>query len=205
MPFDTANLALFTVAATVLLGSPGPGIAALISIGRRKGLVGGLGFYGGLQLGLAVAAALAAIGLFSAVQAAPVVQRGLVIVATVYLLLLAWKIATAPVHGVSGGETAGSSDLSGTVLGGALLGVTNPKAYIAFASLMAAYPIADQRPTVDLGIKWLICVVVMVVVDLAWLALGVAVGKARLSPTAERATNWTMGGLILATALLAFA
>ena len=44
----------------------------------------------------------------------------------------------------------------------------------------------------------------MVVVDLAWLALGAAVGKARLSPGAERTMNWIMGGLILATALLAF-
>ncbi len=201
MPLDIANFALFAVAATVLLGSPGPGIAALISVGRRKGLVGGLGFYGGLQVGLAAAAAISAAGLFSAVQALPFAQRGLAIVATVYLLFLAWKIATAPVGEAS--ET-GSSGFAETALGGALLGVTNPKAYIAFASLMAAYPIAHGSPPLDLGIKWSICVAVMVVVDLAWLALGVAVGKTRLSPGAERAMNWTMGGLIVATALLAF-
>jgi threonine/homoserine/homoserine lactone efflux protein len=201
MPLDTANLALFAVAATVLLGSPGPGIAALISVGRRKGFLGGLGFYGGLQVGLAVAAAISAAGLFSAVQTLPFAQRALAIVATVYLLFLAWKIATAPV-----GETreAKTADVAETALGGVLLGVTNPKAYIAFASLMAAYPIARQRPPLDLGIKWGVCVVVMVVVDLAWLALGVAVGRARLSPRAERAMNWIMGGLILATALMAF-
>lgn len=202
MPLDTANLALFAVAATVLLGSPGPGIAALISVGRRKGFVGGLRFYGGLQIGLAVAAAIAAAGLFSAVQALPFAQRGLAIVATLYLLFLAWKIATAP---VGDPEAAKTSDLAETALGGALLGVTNPKAYIAFASLMAAYPIVRQRPPVDLGVKWLVCVIVMVIVDLAWLALGVAVGKARLSPGAERTMNWIMGGLILATALMAFA
>jgi threonine/homoserine/homoserine lactone efflux protein len=201
MPLDLANLALFTVAAIVLLGSPGPGIAALISVGRHKGFIGGLRFYGGLQAGLAVAAAVSAAGLFSAVQALPFAQRALAIVATAYLLFLAWKIATAP---VGDHEAAKTSDLAETALGGALLGVTNPKAYIAFASLMAAYPIVRQRPPLDLGIKWGVCVVVMVVVDLAWLGLGVAVGKARLSPRAERAMNWIMGGLILATALLAF-
>lgn len=201
MPLDTANLALFAVAATVLLGSPGPGIAALISVGRRKGLVGGLGFYGGLQIGLAVAAAIAAAGLFSAVQTLPFAQRALAVVATAYLLYLAWKIATAP---VGEPEAAKASDLAETALGGALLGVTNPKAYIAFASLMAAYPIVRRHPPLDLGIKWLVCVIVMVVVDLAWLALGVAVGKARLSPGAERTMNWIMGGLILATAVMAF-
>lgn len=202
MPLDPANLALFIVAATVLLGSPGPGIAALVSVGRRKGLVGGLGFYGGLQVGLAIAAAISAGGLFSAVQALPFAQRGLMIMATAYLLLLAWKIATAPV-----GETTdlGASDLAETAWGGALLGVSNPKAYIAFVSLMAAYPIAGQRPPLDLAIKWTVCVVVMVVVDLAWLALGVAIGKTQMSPRTERAMNWAMSGLILATALLALA
>jgi threonine/homoserine/homoserine lactone efflux protein len=164
MPLDLANLALFAVAATVLLGSPGPGIAALVSIGRRKGLVGGLGFYGGLQVGLAIAAAVSAAGLFSAVQALPFARRGLIVIATAYLLFLAWKIATAPVGDAGATET---SDLAETAWGGALLGVTNPKAYIAFASLMAAYPIVRQHPPLDLGIKWAICVVVMVVVDLA--------------------------------------
>ena len=200
MPIDTANLALFIVAATVLLGSPGPGIAALISVGRHKGFVGGLSFYGGLQLGLAVAAAIAAAGLFSVVQALPFAQQALAIVATIYLLFLAWKIATAP---VGDAERAKTTDLAETAWGGVLLGVTNPKAYIAFASLMAAYPIVRQRPPLDLGAKWLVCVIVMVVVDLAWLGLGVAVGKAQLSPRAERAMNWTMGGLILASALMA--
>ena len=201
MPFDTTNLALFTVAAIVLLGSPGPGIAALIAVGRGKGFVGGLRFYSGLQLGLAAAAGISAAGLFSAIQALPFAARGLAIVAALYLLYLAWKIATAPV-----GETSAirPRDFAETGLGGALLGVTNPKAYIAFASLMAAYPIARDRQTLDLSVKWLICVAVMVVVDLAWLWLGVVVGKARMTPKAERAMNLVMGGLILATALLAF-
>jgi threonine/homoserine/homoserine lactone efflux protein len=201
MPLDAANLALFAVAATVLLGSPGPGIAALISVGRRKGLIGGLGFYGGLQLGLAVAAALSVAGLLSAVQALPFAQRALMIVATGYLLFLAWSIAAAPVGEPGQAKT---SDFAETPAGGALLGVTNPKAYIAFASLMAAYPIVRQSPPVDLVIKWLVCVVVMVVVDLAWLALGVVIGRARMSSRAERAMNAIMGGLIVATALLAW-
>jgi threonine/homoserine/homoserine lactone efflux protein len=201
MPFDFANAALFTVAALILLGSPGPGIAALISVGRTKGLLGGLRFYGGLQVGLAAAAAISAAGLFSAIQALPFAARGLTIVATVYLLYLAWKIATAPVGEDADGKGSGFAD---TALGGVLLGVTNPKAYIAFASLMAAYPIVRQRETADLSLKWLICVVVMVVVDLAWLWLGVAVGRTRMTPGGERIMNLVMGGLILVTALLAW-
>jgi threonine/homoserine/homoserine lactone efflux protein len=200
MRFDAANAALFTVAATALLGSPGPGIAALISVGRAKGLVGGLRFYGGLQLGLAAAAAISAAGLFSVIAAVPFASRALAIVATVYLLWLAWKIASAPVD-AQDDKPSGFAD---TATGGIVLGVTNPKAYIAFASLMASYPIVGDHETTDLWIKWLICVAVMVLVDLAWLWLGVVVGKARLTPRAERVMNLAMGGLILVTALLAF-
>ena len=201
MRFDAANATLFTVAATALLGSPGPGIAALISVGRSKGMLGGLRFYGGLQVGLAAAAAISAAGLFAALRAVPVAARVLAMVAAAYLLYLAWKIATAPVGDT---DEAKPSGFAATALGGALLGVTNPKAYIAFASLMASYPILAGRETADLGVKWLICVAVMIVVDLAWLWLGVVVGKARLTLRAERAMNLVMGGMILVTAVLAF-
>ena len=204
MRLDLANAALFTVAAAALLGSPGPGIAALISVGRSKGMLSGLRFYGGLQVGLAAAAAISAAGLFSALQALPLAARILTIVATAYLLHLAWKIATAPVARAGGIAAPKPSGLADTARGGALLGVTNPKAYIAFASLMASYPIVGGRETLDLGVKWLICVAVMVVVDLAWLWLGVMVGKARMTPRAERAMNLTMGGMILITAVAAF-
>ena len=49
---------VFTLAATALLGSPGPGIAALIAVGRSRGAIGGLRYFGSMQLGLALAAGL---------------------------------------------------------------------------------------------------------------------------------------------------
>jgi len=56
---DAVNLWLFSLAAIVLL-APGPGIAALLAVGKEKGFSGDLSFYGRLQLGLAIAAALSA-------------------------------------------------------------------------------------------------------------------------------------------------
>ena len=51
-----AAYAAFLLSAVALLGSPGPGIAALVAVGRADGLQGGLRFYGGMQIGLAAAA-----------------------------------------------------------------------------------------------------------------------------------------------------
>jgi threonine/homoserine/homoserine lactone efflux protein len=52
--------------------------------------------------------------------------------------------------------------------------------------------------------KWLLCVIVMIVVDIIWLWLGVVIQKAKLQPQTERLLNIAMGATILLTALLAF-
>jgi threonine/homoserine/homoserine lactone efflux protein len=194
------EIGLFSVAALVLLGSPGPGIAALVAVGRALGFAGGLRFYWGLQLGLALAAALSAAGLLSIIRAIPFAAVSLTTTATVYLVWLAYKIAAAPV-GSDPIERRTAIVSSGW--GGFGLGVTNPKAYAAFVSIMAAYPIVGFNSTADLAVKWSICVVMMMGVDIAWLWVGVVLGKARLRPGPERALNILMGATIIATALVA--
>ncbi len=194
------NVGLFSLAAIVLLGSPGPGIAALIAVGREKGFAGGLGFYGGLQIGLALAAGISAAGLFSIIQAIPMAMTAMTILATLYLLYLAYSIITAPV-----GMDAGKQDtgFAGTALGGFLLGITNPKAYIAFISLMASYPIINANNSADVTVKWLVCIIVMVVVDILWLWLGVIIQKANMKPRSERLLNIAMGSIIAGTTVIA--
>ncbi|HEY8380724.1 MAG TPA: LysE family transporter [Microvirga sp.] len=200
MSIDLTGMALFTLAAVVLLGSPGPAIAALVAVGRTEGIMRGLRFYGGLQVGLAAAAAFSAAGLFSLVQSIPAATVVMSTVATIYLLYLAYKIATSPVG--NGTDVSGAVPAS-TALGGFLLGVTNPKAYVAFASLMASYSVVRSDGPADATAKWLLCVIVMIVVDLAWLWLGAIVQKAKLSAGAERLLNVAMGGTIVITAIIA--
>ncbi|MDQ2804374.1 MAG: LysE family transporter [Pseudomonadota bacterium] len=193
------NAIYFTLAAIVLLGSPGPGIAALIAVGRSRGLWGGMRFYLGLQLGLAIAAGASGAGLASVLRAVPVVGPAMTVAATGYLIWLAYRIASAPV----GFPVAEAGTGASSARGGFALGVTNPKSYIAFASLMASYPIFAFEPQADVATKWGLCVAVMVVVDLAWLAFGVLIGRAQFSPVSERRLNLAMGATILATAVLA--
>lgn len=196
---DFLSVGLFTLAAVALLGSPGPGIAALVAIGRRDGFVGGLRFYGGLQAGLALAAGLSAAGLASAIMASPTLATALSWVATAYLLYLAWKIASAPVDAPADGP----ADVSARAGAGFLLGITNPKAYVAFASLMASNPQIAGDPTTGAVLKWALIVAVIIVVDALWLGLGVTLGAARLSPSGARALNLVMGGLVAAVAIAA--
>lgn len=197
---DTAALGIFLTAAVGLLGSPGPAIAALIAVGRARGLVGGLPYFLGLQLGLATAAGITAAGLFSLLAAFPSALRVMTIAATVYLIYLAYKIASSPV-----GETAQASNgAHASPAAGFLLGVTNPKAYLAFASLLASYTLIKGSAQQDALAKWFLLVAVMIVVDIVWLYAGVFLRGLILSPNGERVLNVTLGLTVLIAAGLAF-
>lgn len=188
----------FTLAAVALLGSPGPAIAALLAVGRSQGFRASLPFFAALQVGLAIAAGLSAAGLVSLLSAVPVVQQVLMVVALAYLVWLAWKIGSAPVGKAQTGSAAGS-------LGqGFLLGITNPKAYLAFASLIGSFTILPRGTFGDGFAKWAILIAVIFTVDVIWLGLGAALGGLTLSNRAERAMNLVMATAILAAAVLAF-
>lgn len=199
MAIDLVSLGAFVLAATLLLGSPGPGIAALVAVGRSAGFARGLRFYAGLQLGLALAAAVSVAGLLSLVEAVPGAGRVLAAAAAAYLIYLAWRIASAPV-----GEPEGAAQAPATALGGFVLGVANPKAYVAFVSLAAAYVLVRANAPADAALKWTVCVAVAILVDLAWLWFGGLLGRARLRPGPERALNFVMGAAIVATTLASF-
>ena len=196
---DWQQTVLFLAASAALLGSPGPAIAALLAVGRATGWQGGMRFYLGLQVGLASAALLTALGLFSLVSSYPPALRVMSIVATAYLFFLAWKIGSAPIGQPEGGSSVPASAASGFVVG-----VTNPKAYLAFASLFGSFALHSQN-TADTGLKLLGVVGVMVIVDFAWLALGVTIGRLKLRPNYERAFNLVMGGMVAGAAGLALA
>jgi threonine/homoserine/homoserine lactone efflux protein len=197
---DTAALGMFLTAAVGLLGSPGPAIAAIVAVGRARGLVGGLPYLLGLQLGLATAAGITAAGLFSLLAAFPSALRVMTIGATVYLIYLAYKIASSPV-----GDTAQASNgAHASPAAGFLLGVTNPKAYLAFASLLASYTLIRGSVQQDTLTKWFLLVAVMIVVDIVWLYVGVFLRGLILSPNSERVLNVMLGLTVLIAAGLAF-
>ena len=199
---DITALFAFAFAAIGLLGSPGPAIAALLAVGKVSGFRSGLQFYGGLQVGLGTAAALSAAGFVGIVTALPALKIAMTVVACVYLLYLAYKIATAPMADEA--NDTDNAPTGGFALAGAAVGITNPKAYIAFAALMSPVTLVVEHAPADALVKWAVVVLVMIVVDFAWLLAGVALGTSRLPPRAERGLNWLLAAMIVlaGTALL---
>jgi threonine/homoserine/homoserine lactone efflux protein len=186
---------LFIASAVALLGSPGPGIAALLAVGRVQGW-GGLRFYAGLQLGLAMAFGATAVGLLSLLEAVPFAVRVMTLLSAGYLLYLAYQIAAVPV-----GSTLQSAQARSSLMSGFVLGIANPKAYAAFASLLASQTLVEHDRQVDVLLKWIICVIVAIVVDIAWLFVGVRLQRTALRPVTERILNFTLAATILLAAI----
>lgn len=183
---------LFLLAALALFGSPGPAIVALVAVSRKEGGRRGLGFFCGLQFGLAIASGLSIVGLFTILEAVPGALLAMTVASSAYLLFLAYRIAFAPIAHSNAQSSPASSPMAGM-----LLSLFNPKAYAAFLSLFASFVLMEGDVGQDNLLKWALCVFVNVVVDLIWLWIGVSLGKAKLSAASERALNLTMGAAIV--------
>lgn len=190
-----ADLAIFALAAAALLGSPGPGVTALMAVGRLRGGVGALRYYLWMQIGISIAAALCAAGLGAFVTAYPALYSILLAGSIAYLLWLAWSIATAPLGSTIDEDRTGGAFTSA---GAFMLGFANPQVYLVFAVLFGTFTIvAPTHGLIDNSIKWLAGVVITATVYLAWLFAGVVLGNIGLSPRAERTMNVCMGVAIL--------
>jgi len=196
LPMSLMATTLFLLSALALLGTPGPGIAALLAIGKMHGFFGSLRFFAGLQAGLAIAAVLCASGLLSVLSAVPGLTGLLTLAAVIYLGWLAWSIAMSPVAAATQ-----TGDAVATFTAGLLLGISNPKAYLGFMTLFASQTLIAGSHAADALFKWLLTVAVILVVDIAWLYAGARLGRISLSARTERYINVALGMTILAVAL----
>lgn len=192
---DFISIKLFLLSAVALLGSPGPAIACLLAVGKTEKKTSQSFLYlFGMLIGLSIAAAISVAGLFSFISAFPSTITIMYVVATVYLLYLAYKIATSPVGTV---KETNEKNFSSTVFSGFLIGISNPKAYIAFISLYSAFTLVRNDQQSDTILKLLLTILVMIVVDTIWLLVGISLKKIAFSTTIEQFINITLALTII--------
>ena len=195
-PMNPVATGMFLVSALALLGTPGPGIAALLAVGKLHGIEGSLRFFTGLQVGLAIVAGACASGLLSVLSSLPLLTGVLTLAAILYLGWLAWSIAMSPV-----GAAAQTTPVATTFTAGFLLGISNPKAYLAFVTLFASQTLVSSSHAADAASKWGLTITTILIVDVAWLWAGARLGRVSLAPRAERRVNMALGLAILLVAL----
>lgn len=191
------NLTAFIIAAFALIGSPGPATLGLAAAAAAFGIRRSLALMTGIIAGVLVVFALAAAGLTGLILAQPVLGPAVKALAALYMLWLAWSIATAPPLGQGEGARAP------TLYGGIFLGVGNPKAYAAMAALASGFLLSADRVT-DTVVKAVILLAIMIVADLAWLVAGSGLARVMRRPAWSRAINIAFALALLASVAAGF-
>ena len=135
IPIDPTLLGGFIVAAVAIIVSPGPDTIVILRHALTGGRGTGLAAVSGVQLGLLVHTALAAVGISLLVASSPVLFLGLTVIGTVYL---AW-LGIQSLRGVGGLEVETGPAPAGVARAcreAALCNILNPKVILWFLALL---------------------------------------------------------------------
>jgi threonine/homoserine/homoserine lactone efflux protein len=192
MPADA--LAALFVFAFVMAFTPGPNNILLTASGVNFGFVRTIPHQLGVDFGFLFLLAVFAAGLGLVFAALPALQIALKVAGALYMLWLAWKVATArPVESENDAPRRPMSFLQA-----AAFQWVNPKAVVAALSGIAVY----MRP----GHEWQDFLIVLAVFALStvlatatWTGFGVALRRLLRDPRHARIFNVTMAALLVAT------
>ena len=179
-----------------IMGSPGPATISLTATGVAFGVRRSARYLVGVITGTIVVLVMVAAGLTGALLALPAVRPAFIVIAAAYILYLAYHIATAP-------PLAATADARPPAFsGGALLGVANPKAWIAIAAVFASARLAADA-SLDAAAKVAVLSAMIVLINTSWLAIGASLAPLLRDPRRSRAVNVTLAVVLVATAGLA--
>ncbi len=172
--------------------TPGPNNLMLMASGANFGLRRTVPHALGVALGFTVMAAVMGLGLGALFHSLPWARPALTVLAVLYMLWLAWKIATAapPREGAAAGRPL-------TFLQAAGFQWVNPKAWMMAIGAMTVYAPGGE--------PWRIALVAGVfgAVNLpsvgCWAFAGTQLRRLLTNPARLRAFNWTMAALLVAS------
>ncbi|SLN20093.1 LysE family translocator [Pseudooctadecabacter jejudonensis] len=177
--------------------TPGPNNTMLMASGANFGVWRTLPHMLGVGIGFSVMIIMVGMGLMQVFEAYPVTDRILKIVSVVYLLWLAFKIATAAPRLPDAPETGGTP-LS-FFQAGAFQWV-NPKAWTMAVYAITNYATVDgARSFVAVGMVALAFGIVNIPCVASWTILGQQMRRFLTSPGRLRTFNWVMALLLVAT------
>jgi threonine/homoserine/homoserine lactone efflux protein len=191
------SLGALIVASLAVMGSPGPATISVAAVGSAYGVRRSLAYAIGIILGTVLVLAAVATGLTATLLAVPALRPVLIVISAAYILWLAYHIATAPPLAQQR-ETKDAPSLAG----GTLLGVANPKAWVAIAAVFASARLADTA-TADAAAKTVVLSVMIVVIMVSWLIAGAALAPMLRDPRRARIINVGLAAALVVTTAFA--
>lgn len=174
--------------------TPGPNNIMVTASAANFGVARSVPHIMGISIGFPVMLVALGLGPGQLLIAYPQVHLGLKIAGAVYLVYLAWKIATA--SGTGQGESRGTPL---TFMQAALFQWLNPKAWVIALGALTAYTTVGGDVMRETLIIAAIFVPTCVLALAVWAVGGVALRQVLQSPKALRIFNAVMALLLLAT------
>lgn len=188
----------FALAVFFLLITPGPGVLSTAGVGAAFGRKAGLQYVSGLFVGTNLVALFVVTGLAAIVFSVPWVRNVLLAVSALYLLYLAFRIATAGAK-IAFIETSTQPGF----FSGLTLQFINPKAYAVNTALFTGFAFFPDALLMETLLKFAIINAIWIPIHLLWLAAGIMVERMALAPRLQFRVNLLMAGSMLMVVVLA--
>jgi threonine/homoserine/homoserine lactone efflux protein len=185
------SVAPLVLAAAAIMGSPGPATISLVAVVAAYGVRRSLPYVCGLVAGSGLVLVAVATGVTATLLAVPALGSLLIAGSAAYILWLAYHIATAPP--LSAQRAAASAP---SLAGGTVLGVANPKGWVAMAAVFASPRLADTAAA-DAAAKTAVLAVMIVVIMTVWLIAGASLAPMLRDPQQARIVNSALAAALV--------
>ncbi|MGK9166938.1 LysE family transporter [Inquilinus limosus] len=192
-------LAALTLASLAVMGTPGPSTISLTAVGASFGVRRSLAYAAGLIAGTTAVLLAVAAGVVALVTSVPHGALVLGVLSAAYILYLAFRIATAPPL-----DRRADAAAAPGFLGGFLLAIANPKAYVAIAAVFAGTTVFAGAPGLDAMVKTALLSVMIVLIHLCWLLAGASLSRLLRDPVSSRRINLALAAVLLAVTAATF-
>jgi threonine/homoserine/homoserine lactone efflux protein len=191
------SVAPLVLASAAIMGSPGPAAISLVAVVAANGVRRSLPYVCGLIVGSALVLVAVATGVTATLLAVPEVRSLVIAVSAAYILWLAYHIATAPPLSAER-AAAGAPSLAG----GTVLGVANPKGWVAMAAVFASARLADSAAA-DAAAKTAVLAVMIVLIMTAWLTAGASLAPILRDSRRARIINAALAAALVGASAVA--
>jgi threonine/homoserine/homoserine lactone efflux protein len=189
-------LALFAIAGSF---TPGPNNVMVTASGQAFGFARSLPHMAGVTLGFAVLLIAFGLGLGQIFALYPGLHAALRIAGVIYLLYLAWRIATAGDPAAAGGAARPL-----TFLEAALFQWVNVKGLVVAASVVTAFTTGGAQINKELAVIVAVFALATTGSVVVYCLFGVAIGRLLKSERSRRIFNYSMAALVALSVGLLF-
>lgn len=179
----------------VMSGTPGPNNMMMVASGAHHGYRSTLPAILGINAGGAVQTFVTCLGLGAVFVAWPMLHAALKLAGTLYLLVLAWKLAVAP-------AAQGRPPEQVSFLQAALFQAVNPKSWVKAVTLASVFMPTDMSVVAGALLVSGVGAVVGFPCVSMWALFGVGIARFLSSPARRRVFNVIMAASLALLALL---